>query len=47
MKTNEQSKIRNLWRLVLGCLRLAVKLARWKLTLKGKSFEPFPKEAPH
>lgn len=47
MKTQEQSKIRNLWRLISGCLRLAVKLARSKFAVKGKSFQPFPKEAPH
>ncbi len=47
MKTQEQSKIRNLWHLVSGCLRLAVKTLRAKFAVKGKSFEPFPKEAPH
>lgn len=47
MKTQEQSKVRNLWHLIVGCLRLAAKLARSKYALKGKSFEPFPKEAPH
>ncbi len=47
MKTQEQSKIRNLWYLVSGCLRLAAKLVSTKLAVKGKSFQPFPKEAPH
>ena len=47
MQTQDQSKIRNLWHLVLGCLRLAVKTLRSKFTLKEKSFESFPKEAPH
>lgn len=47
MKREEQSKIRNLWHLITGCLRLAAKLARSKFAVKGESFQPFPKEAPH
>lgn len=47
MKNQEQSKIRNLWCLMAGCLRLAAKTLRGKIVLKGKSFQPFPKEAPH
>lgn len=47
MNAQEQSKIRNFWHLISGCLRLAAKLAREKFAASGKSFEPFPKEAPH
>lgn len=47
MKTQEQSKIRNLWHLISGCARLAAKVLRGKFSVKGKSFQPFPKEAPH
>lgn len=47
MKTREESKIRNLWRLISGCLRLAAKILLNKFSVKGKSFQPFPKEAPH
>lgn len=47
MKTQEQSKIRNLWHLISGCAWLAAKTLLNKFTVKGKSFQPFPKEAPH
>lgn len=47
MKTQEQSKIRNLWHLISGCARLAAKILLSKFSVKGKSFQPFPKEAPH
>ncbi len=47
MKTQNESKIRRFWHLITGCLRLAVKILRSKFTVKGKSFESFPKEAPH
>lgn len=47
MKTQDQSKIRNFWHLVSGCLRLALKTLRGKFAVKEKSLEPFPKEAPH
>lgn len=47
MKTQEQSKIRNLCNLISGCVRLAAKILRSKFAVKGKPFQPFPKEAPH
>ena len=47
MKNQEQSKIRNFWNLIAGCARLAAKILLHKFAVKGKSFEPFPKEAPH
>ncbi len=47
MKRQDQLKISNLWHLITGCLRLAAKTLRSKFTLKGKSFESFPREAPH
>ena len=47
MSAQKESKIRNAWRLISGCLRLAAKLARNKFAVKGKSFQPFPNEAPH
>lgn len=47
MKTQEQSKIRNFWHLIVGCLRLAAKTLRGKFAARRKSSERFPKEAPH
>ncbi len=47
MKTQARTKKRNLWRNVLDGLRSAAKIIRSKFEAKGKSFQPFPKEAPH
>jgi hypothetical protein len=47
MKTQAQAKKRNLRRDVLDWLRRLVRTLRKKFSVKGKSFEPFPNEAPH
>ena len=47
MKTQNQSKIRNLYGFISGCLRLALKTLRHKFAVKRESFQSFPKEAPH
>jgi hypothetical protein len=47
MKTQNQSKIHNFWNLITGCLQLSAKTLRGKFAAKGRSFEPFPNEAPH
>jgi len=37
----------NLMRYILGWLTAAAKTLLSKFALKGKSFQPFPNEAPH
>lgn len=47
MKTKKQSKIRNLRLSITDWLRSAIKMLRNKFATTGKSYEPFPNEAPH
>lgn len=47
MKTKIRRKNQNLQRVFLDRLRAAAKMFWSRLEAKGKSFQPFPNEAPH